>query len=290
MLRGTRKGITLIELLLVIALIGVIIPVVTSIFFVGNKSYSVSKDIGFIQQDLRLASIFTNKELRLTSDIQETAPVGGVYYGLKVYYDDSLKKTTIEIKEYQDGTNTETRKINGDYDLITIGNTNFGLISFSAVSTVNGQNYEITQSILLENMTNLKVNESFVYNKLDGSKIEFYFKKKVDEPDFYIKPPDDSGVMNKLTIGGSDIYYKKKDSAFTVNNNINGGTKPYSISHTVEVSEFTNIDVIIIDGNKIQITGISPKANSTSKTITLHITVTDKDGKIETKSITITTI
>ena len=64
-----RKGITLIELVLTVAIISVIIQVIYSIFFVGNLSFNTSKDIGFAQQGARIPIDYINKEVRNSSSV-----------------------------------------------------------------------------------------------------------------------------------------------------------------------------------------------------------------------------
>lgn len=64
-----RKGITLIELVLTVAIISVIIQVIYSIFFVGNLSFNTSKDIGFAQQGARIPIDYINKEVRNSESV-----------------------------------------------------------------------------------------------------------------------------------------------------------------------------------------------------------------------------
>src|SRR5690554_5159792 len=80
-----RKGVTLIELILVIALISIIIPTIYSIFFAGNTSYGFSKNKGFAQQGVRLASDFIASNLKFVTALSDDEnDFYTDYYSLKV--------------------------------------------------------------------------------------------------------------------------------------------------------------------------------------------------------------
>lgn len=63
-----RKGITLIEVVLTLALIGLITQVVYSVFFVGGNSFAVSNNKGFSQQGVRNTIIFLESELKYANN------------------------------------------------------------------------------------------------------------------------------------------------------------------------------------------------------------------------------
>lgn len=67
-----RKGISLIELVLAVAIVGIVIQVAYSIYFVGARSYETSKDMGFAQQEIRNLSMVLNNELRVAKEINTT--------------------------------------------------------------------------------------------------------------------------------------------------------------------------------------------------------------------------
>lgn len=59
-----RNGLTLVEIIIVIAIIGILSAVASSVFFSGTKSFEFSKDKGFAQQEARLAATIITRELR----------------------------------------------------------------------------------------------------------------------------------------------------------------------------------------------------------------------------------
>lgn len=64
-----QKGITLIELLLVFALVSIAMVTAYSIYFTGNKSFSTSRDIGFAQQDARLIADYIKNQTRTAKNL-----------------------------------------------------------------------------------------------------------------------------------------------------------------------------------------------------------------------------
>ena len=65
-----RKGVTLAELIIVVAIVGVIATVTANIFIFGNKSFDRSQDISSQQMDTRLVIQAISKELRYAEDIR----------------------------------------------------------------------------------------------------------------------------------------------------------------------------------------------------------------------------
>lgn len=61
---------TLLEVLIAAAIASIVISLLYSIFFLGNKSFTVSKEMGFAQQDARLMSTVITKELRTAMAIE----------------------------------------------------------------------------------------------------------------------------------------------------------------------------------------------------------------------------
>src|SRR5690554_4851915 len=101
-----RKGISLIELILTLALVGLIIQIAYSVLFVGATSHSISTGKGFAQQDIRLTADFLTNELRLVTDISEDDYEFSEYYSIKINNEGDLIKTQHVYQE--DDTVVET--------------------------------------------------------------------------------------------------------------------------------------------------------------------------------------
>jgi prepilin-type N-terminal cleavage/methylation domain-containing protein len=91
-----RKGVSLVELILAIAIFSIVIQVVYSIFFVGQKSFSTSKNIGFAQQEARSPLDYINREIKTSKSIHlGQPPVEFPYYKLYVLEGKLIKETMV---------------------------------------------------------------------------------------------------------------------------------------------------------------------------------------------------
>lgn len=104
-----RKGISIIELILVLAIAGIVFQMVYSILFVGSKSFVKGKDMGFAQQDGRILSDAITKELRVAKTIEVENIPAGKYHFLKVMNGDLIKTSV-------DGGNKETVLFSGSIE------------------------------------------------------------------------------------------------------------------------------------------------------------------------------
>lgn len=164
-LKSNRKGISLVEVIVTVAIFAIIIPVIYSIFFVGNKSFETSRDIGLAHQEARIVAEYLDNELRYAiglTDKDSTIPKDKVngYYSIKVekLNNNSNKKTILKLVAYdKDGNEvaTDSKEIysssyNWDINLIN-GN---GIIK-GTIAVKDGEDnktvYELPINIPLEN-------------------------------------------------------------------------------------------------------------------------------------------
>lgn len=150
-----RKGISLIELVLTLALIGIALQVGFSILSVGSTSHGVSTNKGFSQQDIRIGGDFIANELKTVTDISDTEDdYFGTYYSLSVEVDaDTGTKRLVKSKLVYTGDGTEedrstattsTREmaLSGNWDSIRITNAVMGEVLLEIFQTEGTGNRE----------------------------------------------------------------------------------------------------------------------------------------------------
>ncbi|OLS02739.1 PilW family protein [Tissierella creatinophila] len=105
-MKNNRKGFTLVEVILVLALIGVIITVSYSIFFTGQKSFEVGIDKGLAQEDNRILREYLVRELRYITYFNSQKPNSQNYYSLKIIQNSNGSNSLIKTK-YNNGNKEE---------------------------------------------------------------------------------------------------------------------------------------------------------------------------------------
>jgi uncharacterized repeat protein (TIGR02543 family)/prepilin-type N-terminal cleavage/methylation domain-containing protein len=212
-----KKGITLIEVILTLAILAIVIPVVYSVFFAGVTSYSFSTNKGFAQQDLRRTADYLTNELRFVTDINDEALNSGEYFSLQVNGNGDLIKTKHVLQV--DGTILKSimNTFPGNWSSIHIKNDISGVINIGLRQVENtgmkDAGYELSQSISTENSANM-------LNNLDVDLVQgdiLYYQN------------------TKLAALANDIYLTKPEEAegtnIVVNFYKNDGTN--NLHHTI---------------------------------------------------------
>lgn len=179
-IKYNNKGVTLIELLIVLAIMVIILQVIYSLFFVGNKSFNTSKNKGFAQQDARIASTLINSELRTAKKISispfkiSELELEEKYYSLTLEDDKLFKKTFNYNGSIGEKTLLYSNLSNLKFKYIEesegIEGTVQGFINI-VIEIEEGkegreqQSYEVDFDILLENIPdyNEKINVDTIY-------------------------------------------------------------------------------------------------------------------------------
>lgn len=164
-MKKNNKGITLIELIITLAIMAIAIQIIYSLFFVGNKSFNISKNKGFAQQEARIAFDLINTELRLAKEISDNN-LSGKYYSL----------TIEDNKLYRESSNASGKvlfEFKGQakikYENITNGILYIKIIVEEGKDN-NKRDYVIDSSILLENLEShnqIFNNEKIYYSKYE---------------------------------------------------------------------------------------------------------------------------
>jgi len=180
-----RRGISLIELVLTTALIGLVIQIAYSIFFVGATSYSVSTNKGFSQQDIRLAANLLDSELRYVTDINSQAIYNGEYYSLHLENKDGRSYLVKSKHNYTgDGTEanredmtttSEISRVSGNWSNFSLKNDTPGRIDVHIIQTENmgfkESGFEMTQTI--DTVNDGSLNSGISIDFVSGNKLYY---------------------------------------------------------------------------------------------------------------------
>ena len=257
-----RKGITLIELVLTIALMGVVLQVVYSILFVGNTSYSISTNKGFAQQDVRIVGDFVKSELKHITQMSVSDNYVDEYYSLRIKDEDG-KKLLIKSKHVYTGDGTEENKetattttvissIPINLESLTITNDILGeidlLISQEEGKGVQKSRYELPLKI--ETINNSRMLENVNLDLVDGGVL--YYRNNSSDLLTRGVDIDSNDADNKE--GPYSIYFYTSDNKETIYNTVAGykyENKPMPITPTRAGFDF----IYWYDENGISYTG-----------------------------------
>jgi prepilin-type N-terminal cleavage/methylation domain-containing protein len=168
-----NKGFTLVELIVVIAILSVVIGAIFSFFLFENKIFYKSTDKFDIQSDLRLSLSVLSKELRNSTDldlIDRTDALDDISNKVTNNYVIIADDGTLKIYEYSTSINDYNITSYGsniDDDILKsyfsiVDNTKLG-INLSA--NLNAELFNLDTQILLNNF---KINGTIITN-IDGS-------------------------------------------------------------------------------------------------------------------------
>ncbi len=173
--KRTRKGLTLIEVILTIAIMTIIGQALYSIYHVGTKSFEINRDMGFTQQDARLILENLNNEMRTAKEVSTDIIDFGNKYSSIVKDGNVLKKISYVMNESGDFVEDSTK----------ILGTNINMLNFKPID----QNPEdinieyITDMISVEIVTNEEnVSRSYTMDiRLENGNIIKYSTNELGE-------------------------------------------------------------------------------------------------------------
>ena len=143
-----KSGFTLIELIVIIAIMGIVIAMAYSIGDFGNRSFNNGSVKSDIQSDTRLAANYITKELRYSSnaEILPSFPITPVTSKKYIYVENGI------LKQYYNGIIT---KIIGDTSkniIATFQIQNSKTVNFNIQETFKNQTFKLNSTILLLNI------------------------------------------------------------------------------------------------------------------------------------------
>ena len=126
-MRNLKKGVTLIELIVVLSLIGIVIQLGYSMLIYGNNTFNMSTSRGLSQQNVRLAETVLSDELKHISSISSLEDdFVTKYYSLK-YTAGELIKSYHVLNDVTDLVEvTVVKRVAGDWDTLKLSNVNPG--------------------------------------------------------------------------------------------------------------------------------------------------------------------
>jgi type II secretory pathway pseudopilin PulG len=253
-----KKGITLIEVVLTVAILGIFIPSIYTVFFAGQSAFSKSTNKGLAQESVRLAEIFLTDELKNTTGFISVDDFNAGIINQKIYelkYEDGyLLLTEYEKKDktLSNGTlydEKELRKLKGNWNKLTISSLTNGVLDVSIEQKEKLYNQESTYpldfSITLINDDNLRNDK--VWDLVKGDKL--YFVKSNDALFGQIKIKEDveSGDGNGDNPGTENPIYKEIIITNIKIVNSNNKKELYKVDNPGFSSD--NIDIKIDDKN-----------------------------------------
>lgn len=308
MIKNNRKGVTLIELILTLALLAILSQVVYSVFFVGADSFAVSSNKGFSQQGVRNTTMFLESEFKYANDLYSKQDVEEgitetIFYGLTQSGD------YIVVSEYKYIPDTsapaqyivkEVRRFNSDWKEAQIRNTEMGLLSiFLNQVEVSGRrtsDFDLEYNIYLDDgsiITDLEwdlsnVEEIVYYSKTqDAISGSIILSDKVSEENENDGNENNETQTPALITLGVPTVRNSKNSTITISSDGSyslGNNNPYSViysySYTGNVDDLTiNTGSLGYDHDKnekiITISGTSPKNKDPNIEVSITISAPD---------------
>lgn len=149
----TRKGLTLVELLVALAILGIVLALGHTIYSFGMRSFTIGENQSIVQRDVRAASMFITGELRNATRLELSDTPGSKAKYHSIYVSESILK-----EAYPDGTILNVTGAVIDSVLFEVRRVNPGtpqersILSFTVEGISKGmQPYRIESEVLLNN-------------------------------------------------------------------------------------------------------------------------------------------
>lgn len=155
-----NNGFTLVELIVVLAIIPIVVGMIFFISSYGNKSYKMSLNQSYNQQDVRLVSDYIKRELRNANAICLTAAAipssNSVYYAL-TFKTVGTSKYLVKQTFNGQGTLNEQTIGNSLTSLDFLSSANIGMLKVSIHDNTNSKDYAIRFDFLIYNFASVSI-------------------------------------------------------------------------------------------------------------------------------------
>jgi len=235
-----NKGYTLIELLMVLAFLGIFMLIINSLNILGLKTFNFSSYQGNIQQNLRLATNFIIKEARFASDVEIlnlslSELITGMEKTDNEYHYIYLENNVLKYR-YKDKSNYVADKIKE----LDFNKSTKNILKFDMLGENSTHNYKLGIEVVILNMPQNK-------EILNSDGVAIRYKKVI--PDFPID--EDSSKWDQYVIFTNTIKLTNGSASLIGENAsiiVNGQN-----NNTVNLGGNTNISVkeLYIKGNLV---------------------------------------
>jgi prepilin-type N-terminal cleavage/methylation domain-containing protein len=235
-----KRGVSLVELTVVLALLSVVLAVGYLFYGFGTRTFAAGEIRSNVQQQARLASSYIEKELRYAFEVQlldlatftVPAVVGDDFQYLFLNGDGALEHRTI------DGSNVLFYFDDVRIDLLefSVSPANNGILSYSlrAVSDIAPQEYRLATEVYIDN---LKLSKNLIKNiaGTTGNAIRY-----IDDP---LAPPSMLSLPAVLQ-AGTDLPADFFFTLITTFAKFNSGVMPW---HFILGEQFAGLSVVAVD-------------------------------------------
>lgn len=152
-----KNGVTLVELILVIAVVGIIMAAALAFFLFGTRTFTLGSNQAKVQQEARLATTIVSQDLRTAIGVKayidgatiDPAPLSTEYIVKRV----GTSPGPYSLQYIRPSGTLETDDIFTSLSFSISKNTTTGkyFVIFQATGSENGRDYTINSTMLLEN-------------------------------------------------------------------------------------------------------------------------------------------
>lgn len=166
----TNKGLTMIEVIIVMAIFGVVATLSFDLFFFSNKIFEKGTDQYTVQSNMRIASFSVSESVRYATEVEVESdkPASFTDPYSYIYHDSGTKQVLLSyINELG---NRETRILGSEVNSLQFTKNSNHLVYLTLAGTKDDQNYDISKEI---GLPNLEIQNTSVIGTT-GKALKFY--------------------------------------------------------------------------------------------------------------------
>jgi len=148
-----KRGVTLVELILTLALAAIVIPLIYSILVFGIRTFNLSSDQTSLQQGTRAQADYIVREIRRAKDISSSPDKfeGQPYYSFLLRTEGGIK--SLVQQRWEGGLVTKEKVVGSDLDnLWFLPHEKSGILGLKIENKLSKQDYSLEVEVLLDNI------------------------------------------------------------------------------------------------------------------------------------------